>query len=198
MSQLLLDAFAAFLRSGTMLAIAAAVVWLALRAMRPKSALTHRTAWGCVLACGLLVFPYSLEIPWYDPPPADAAAHVADDLPDFHMLDHRPQHEPVGAAADGKEQVERQQAALSQHSRPHSIARSSAPGSPALPAAARLCGRRAGGRLGKFYGRRTSFHPAARVGPLSARRRVDVAGRAAGRDSTLVQPTRLVGRASVR
>ena len=55
MSQLLLDTFAAFLRSDLMLAIAALVVWLSLRLVRPRSPLTHRAAWGCVLVAAVAV-----------------------------------------------------------------------------------------------------------------------------------------------
>ena len=87
MNNLFLDTFDAFLRSSLFLSIAALVVWGFLRLVRVSSPFAHRVAWGGVLLCGLLIFPMSLEIPWYDPEPVvsrpvDQAEHsVIRELP---------------------------------------------------------------------------------------------------------------------
>lgn len=51
------------LRASMVLAVSAAIVWLALRVLKIRSAMVHQVAWSLVLLQGLILFPVALDLP---------------------------------------------------------------------------------------------------------------------------------------
>lgn len=70
----------ALLRATLWLAAAAVVVRLALWLSGAHSPRLHRLAWACVLAQGVIVAQFSLEIPWYEHPPGSGGVLAPTDL----------------------------------------------------------------------------------------------------------------------
>ena len=82
MNDLSLHVTSILLRTTLVLVAAAIAVRVLLWWARPHSPIIHRAAWGCVLLQGVLIFQWTMDIPWYEATVASAEP-AAIELPDF-------------------------------------------------------------------------------------------------------------------